>query len=202
MADDVSEVDEDFQDEVEEKQQTPHPRVGPLPFVDRTQEFNDYALAMAEIKGADLQDLSEALGVGLDVLTRRLGKPAYKQVRQKVAQSRMAASVCRVKLAERQVDLVEQMILIGLGLLRPTKEQNQMLLGLKDVLIPSNLQQAVTTLANSGARVNSQLATSMSEHVKTIRELAPPKRTIETPILEGDAALPIAARLKPDDNGD
>lgn len=152
---------------------------------------------MAEIKGTNLEDLAERLGVPTSELVRRKSQATFQPIRVRVHQSTMAGTVCRVKLAESQVELLEEMIRIALT---PGKNQAQMLLGLRDVVLPSGLQNATAAHAASAAQVNHQIAASMAKHVEQLRELAPPQREISTPILAGKDALPSATRLSPDDS--
>lgn len=162
---------------------------------DRAQEFIDYTLAMAEIKGVELTALAERLGEPADVLYRRSQQPEYHEVRKKVMRTAMASSLCRVKLQERAVELVERMTQIALGELKARPSEIRMLLGLRDILLPTALHQAVTQLADAGANTQRSIARSMDSHIEKLQELAPPKRTIDTPILRGKDALPIALKL-------
>jgi len=190
--------DSDELDDQEERNPIRHPLRLPA-YVDRQQEFHDYALAMAEVKGADLEDLAARLGVPLDTLAERRSSSDFRQVRQRVHQSTMAASVCRVKLAERQVELLEAMLAIALT---PGKEQAKMLLGLKDSIIPSALSRSLTNLANASATTQTSLGASMAAYVEKMAQVEAPKRTIDTEILSGKAALPTATRLKPESSDD
>lgn len=142
-------------------------------------------------KKIPLEDISIRLGIPRDILERRLSHPDYLDTYNKLMQVGAAASYCKTHVLKNAVDLVEKMVKIA----KDDKHEHQvtMLKHLSPHILITEVDRSTTRAQEASAEAQGRLAAVMeglADRMLAMDAVRP--KTIASPILEGEAALPSA----------